>query len=413
LESIDTAGTVGLYTSCRVSSDSTVYIAYFDQTHGRLKLARTVPPDTLPPGPPQGLTANGANPSPWGQSPGFALDWTNPPDSSGIGRALYKLGSPPASDYDTTGSLTGTPPDSVTATAQGGQPLYLWLEDGAGNASCQNSATVLLRYDATAPSVASTIPAGGDTGVALNANCVARFSEPMDPASMVPANFTVVGSASGTHSAAISYAGGDSAVTLNPSVDFSTRETVTVTVRREVADLAGNQMAADHVWSFLTGTANDTVPPGPPQGLTANGANQSPWSGSARFCLDWSNPPDSGGIGRSLYKLGSAPTFNFDTTGSLRGTPPDSVTATAQGGQILYLWLEDGAGNTSYQNNATAALRYDGTPPAGSVASSPPFSNIPSFSVDWTAGSDAGGSGLSGRYAVRIRDGAGSWSIWL
>lgn len=39
-EPVDTAGTVGLFTSCRVSADSAIHVAYHDQTRGWLKLAR-------------------------------------------------------------------------------------------------------------------------------------------------------------------------------------------------------------------------------------------------------------------------------------------------------------------------------------------------------------------------------------
>jgi hypothetical protein len=162
----------------------------------------------------------------------------------------------------------------------------------------------------------------------------------------------------------------------------------------------------------LAGTA-DTLPPGPPQNLTANGASPSPWGNIPKFGLNWTNPYDRSGIVRARYKLGSVPTANDDTTGTISGTPPDSAVATAAGGQPLYLWLVDGSGNTSYQNRATVQLRYDPFPPSGSTASSPAFSASASFAVSWSAGSDTGGSGLSGRYAVRVRDGAGPWIPWL
>lgn len=162
----------------------------------------------------------------------------------------------------------------------------------------------------------------------------------------------------------------------------------------------------------LASTA-DTLPPGPPQNLTANGASPSPWRNNPKFGLNWTNPYDRSGIVRSLYKLGSAPASNFDSTGSLSGNPPDSALATASAGQMLYLWLVDGAGNTSYQNRTSVQLRYDPFPPSGSTAFSPDFSASASFVVSWTAGSDTGGSGLSGRYAVRVRDGAGPWTTWL
>jgi hypothetical protein len=50
-------------------------------------------------------------------------------------------------------------------------------------------------------------------------------------------------------------------VTLNPAVDFLNYETVTVTVKKELQDRAGNAMAADLVMTFLTGSQNDDVPP--------------------------------------------------------------------------------------------------------------------------------------------------------
>lgn len=165
-------------------------------------------------------------------------------------------------------------------------------------------------------------------------------------------------------------------------------------------------------WLKLASTA-DTVPPGPPQSLTANGASPSPWSRAPRFGLNWTNPYDKSGIVSARYKLGSAPTADDDTTGTLSRTPPDSVATTAAGVQMLYLWLVDGAGNTSFQNRASVLLRYDNVPPYGSTASSPLFSATPSFVVSWSTGSDSGGSGLSGRYAVNVRDGAGPWTPWL
>lgn len=165
-------------------------------------------------------------------------------------------------------------------------------------------------------------------------------------------------------------------------------------------------------WLKLASTA-DTIPPGPPQSLTANGFNPSPWTSQNHFSLNWINPYDRSGIVRSLYKLGSAPISNYDTTGSLSAIPPDSVTATAAAGQMLYLWLVDGSGNTNFLNRASVLLRYDPYPPFGSTASSPAYTVSPSFLVSWSSGSDSGGSGLAGHYTVKFRDGLGPWTTWL
>jgi hypothetical protein len=315
--------------------------------------------DTLPPAPPQNLTANGSNPSPWTNISLFEISWTNPPDTSGIKCALYKLGTPPESNYDTTGSMNGQPPDSAAATAEEGQMLYLWLVDNSLNVDHQSFASVELRYDSTPPfgsdassprystvldftvdwtagtdsggagisgydvkvrdgagpwtdwlvnepnlsaiysginghtylfeaaardsadnvepftatpectttvdtikpGVIFTYPADGDTNIPVNANVSSTFSEQMDTTTIIAANFVISGSQSGNHTFAIQYNHNDSTAYLNPDVNFSYNETVTVTVRRDVTDLAGNLMLTDKVWTFTTGASLDTIGP--------------------------------------------------------------------------------------------------------------------------------------------------------
>jgi hypothetical protein len=107
----------------------------------------------------------------------------------------------------------------------------------------------------------------------------------------------------------------------------------------------------------------DTTAPSAPITLTANGFNPSPWTNDSTFEINWTNPPDVSGIARALYKLGSAPTSNYDTTGSMSPAPPDTVYTTTEGGIMLYLWLEDSSSNVDYNNNSLVNLRYDITPP--------------------------------------------------
>ncbi len=198
----------------------------------------------------------------------------------------------------------------------------------------------------------------------------------------------------------LSFAGGDSLAGICAG-DFNNDGAI---------DVAAACFNADSIAVFLNFC--DTIAPGPPQNLTADSTNPSPWSNDPLFVIDWTNPPDTSGIKRGLYKLGAAPTSNYDTTGSLNGQPPDSALATNEGGQMLYLWLEDFSLNVDYQHHATVELRYDSTPPYGSDASSPRYSNTVDFTVSWTAGIDSGGSGISG-YDVKVKDGANPWTDWL
>ena len=199
----------------------------------------------------------------------------------------------------------------------------------------------------------------------------------------------------------VNYYGGDSLARLC-SGDFNNDSTI---------DIAVACYNAGSV-SVLLNYGDDT-PPGPPQNLVANGANPSPWTNYNVFEIDWTNPPDTSGIMRALYKLDSVPVSNFDTTGTMSGVPPDSAAATSEAGQMLYVWLEDNAGNLDFNNYAQVELRYDGTEPSGSEASSPLYSANEDFTVSWTTGSDIGGSGLSGNYDIQVKDGGGSWAPWL
>lgn len=118
-------------------------------------LVDTTSNDVIAPAAPKQLTAGGTNPSPWQDTSVFKISWQNPPDVSAIAKSYYKLGSPPANPTDTSGTAHGLPPINVQATSQDGQWLYLWLQDGRGNINFQNWASVLLRWDSTAPAIDS------------------------------------------------------------------------------------------------------------------------------------------------------------------------------------------------------------------------------------------------------------------
>ncbi|UCE07258.1 MAG: T9SS type A sorting domain-containing protein, partial [bacterium] len=126
---------------------------------------------------------------------------------------------------------------------------------------------------------------------------------------------------------------------------------------------------------FVDTTMSDLIAPSAPLNLVAGGANPSPWQKDAIFRISWTNPPDPSAIWRSLYKIGTAPTSNDDTTGTATGIPPFDVVATHEDGQELYLWLEDGQGNVDFWNHSRVAMRYDATPPVidSLVALAPDF----------------------------------------
>ncbi|MBN1560717.1 VCBS repeat-containing protein [candidate division KSB1 bacterium] len=130
-------------------------------------------------------------------------------------------------------------------------------------------------------------------------------------------------------------------------------------------DWLGNEETRTYAHESTT-TVNtalgDSLAPGAPLDLRANGANPSPWRPTADFSITWRAPDDQTGTPKAYYKLGDKPTGNADTTASFIGQPPLAVNATKENGQALHLWLQDGAQNVDYRNNASVLLRFDKTP---------------------------------------------------
>jgi hypothetical protein len=113
--------------------------------------------------------------------------------------------------------------------------------------------------DIGAPTVCSTSPADGATGVSLNGALSATFSEAMDPLTITAANFTVAG-VTGT----VGYDSVSFVATFTPSSSLASNTAYTATIvggGSGVKDLAGNALAANKVWTFTTGTNSDATPP--------------------------------------------------------------------------------------------------------------------------------------------------------
>ena len=102
------------------------------------------------------------------------------------------------------------------------------------------------------PSVASTTPASGASNVATSATVGITFSEPVNVTS---ATFTISCTTSGAHPFALS--GGPTSYTLDPTTDFATAETCTVTVDDQgVSDVdtvdPPDAMSVDFTFTFTT-----------------------------------------------------------------------------------------------------------------------------------------------------------------
>jgi len=131
------------------------------------------------------------------------------------------------------------------------------------------SANFVWSFTTGAPTVISTIPAGGATLVAVNTVVSATFSEPMNPLTLTNATFTMTGPGATPVAGVVSYSG--STATFTPTAILANSTLFTATLTTGVKDPAGAALAANFVWTFTTApppTVMSTVP--------ANGASAVP-----------------------------------------------------------------------------------------------------------------------------------------
>lgn len=119
----------------------------------------TVRIDPDPPGSPQAVEIG---PTDWSRANSFTVSWTNPPDTSGIAAAYYKVGAAPQHDEDGIAIAPSGIYRGITVPAEGVWDFYLWLVDQAGNSG--RAAAVIrreaLRYDGTPPQTSFTVLEG-------------------------------------------------------------------------------------------------------------------------------------------------------------------------------------------------------------------------------------------------------------
>jgi hypothetical protein len=105
----------------------------------------------------------------------------------------------------------------------------------------------VFSLDGTRPTITSRSPSNGATGVSRTTNITARFSEPVDPASIT----TSLTSSSGSVSGVLTYNAGTRTATFNPNSTLLRRTTYTVVVFG-ARDASGNVMQTVS-WTFRTG----------------------------------------------------------------------------------------------------------------------------------------------------------------
>ncbi len=130
------------------------------------------------------------------------------------------------------------------------------VKDLAGNALAADRVWS-FSVETTAPTVSSTSPANGATGVSRTANITVTFNEAVDPATVSGSTFELRDAAGALVSAVLTLNSTGRTATLNPTPTLATLTTHTVVVHggstgAVVRDAAGNALAADRSWTFTT-----------------------------------------------------------------------------------------------------------------------------------------------------------------
>jgi hypothetical protein len=126
--------------------------------------------------------------------------------------------------------------------------------DLAGNPLASNfvwSFRTGAALDTTAPTVISVDPFDTETGVALNKEPSATFSEAMEPLTAI-ASFSVTGPGVTPVTGTVAYDPITKIATFTPNPNLASDTTFTATITTGARDLAGNALASNYVWTFST-----------------------------------------------------------------------------------------------------------------------------------------------------------------
>jgi len=219
------------------------------------------------------------------------------------------------------------------------------------------SPTPNITPDTTAPTVSSTIPLNAATGVAINSAITAIFSEAMNPLTIITVTFTlkqgdtpVLGTVNYSKVSAIFVP----ASSLAPSTPY------TVTITTGAKDLAGNALASNYTWSWITGEAPDTTAPTVTGTIHDNGAT---------------NVPINTKVGATFSEAMDPLTVTNLTFTLKQGATPVSGTITYSGVSAVFVPSSNLAYNTVYTVTITTGVKDL----AGNALAAP-------YILSWTTG---------------------------
>jgi Ice-binding-like/Bacterial Ig-like domain len=171
-------------------------------------------------------------------------------------------------------TATFTPAANLLPSTTYSATITTGAKDASGNALAVNFGWTFTT--GTIPTVTSTIPVNGATGVPLNQKLSATFSEPMNPTTITTATFTVTGPGATAVAGAVTYVAGSNTAIFTPAANLTASTVYTATITTGAMSAGGNALAANFVWTFTTGTTTKTSAPTIISTIPVNGATAVP-----------------------------------------------------------------------------------------------------------------------------------------
>jgi methionine-rich copper-binding protein CopC len=195
----------------------------------------------------------------------LAVTFSEAMDAATLSATTFTLkhGTTPVSGRVTYSGVTANfaPDNGLVAGTVYSAAISTGVKDLAGNALARSYAwsfTTGATRDATKPKVTDTTPANVAAAAPVGSKLSATFSEALDPATVTTSTFTLQQGGAAV-SGTVAYSG--VTAVFAPASYLLAGTLYTATVSTGAKDLAGNQLANNYVWSFTTGTAQDTQAP--------------------------------------------------------------------------------------------------------------------------------------------------------
>ncbi|TAN40757.1 MAG: hypothetical protein EPN25_06600, partial [Nitrospirae bacterium] len=152
------------------------------------------------------------------------------------------------------GGWSGTAPTTYTVSSEGTYTLYPWAKDAIGNVSAVYATPITVVVDTTPPTVSSTTPSNGATGVISNSPVTINWNENVDCSTVTTFTVTISPASGWIRTSCI----GSQAVFTPSGQSNSTLYSVTVST--SVKDAAGNAMASPFEFSYTTAAVSNYAP---------------------------------------------------------------------------------------------------------------------------------------------------------